>query len=337
MLKQVFITIVLLIIVSGCRRSRYDVDIKDSVNKVSIGRLEEDLFTIPPSEIGSIIPLLRDKYGEFLTLFGYVIHIGDSTSEEWEDNLVLFATDKMNVEVFQEVQERFASIEKIEASLTDAFKYYSYYFKGSVAPKISTFISGFNNSIVVGDSTLAIGLDRYLGKDSKYYPMLGIYTYQARNMIAEKIPSDCMYAWAASSWMLDEDREAGNTLLASMMHEGKLAYFTKCMLPSEQDSLIFGFTGDQLQFCRNNEDQMWEYLIEHDLLFNTDPFTIRKLTGEAPFTTYFTNESPGRAANWLAFRIVEEYMENQRDVSLPELMDNTNYQDILSGARYSPK
>ena len=58
------------------------------------------------------------------------------------------------------------------------------------------------------------------------------------------------------------------------------------------DELIFGFTADQMKFCRNNESQMWQYLIEHDLLFNTEQFTIRKLTGEAPFTSYFTNESP---------------------------------------------
>ena len=72
--------------------------------------------------------------------------------------------------------------------------------------------------------------------------------------------------------------------------------------------LIFGFTTDQMKFCRNNESQMWQYLIENNLLFSTDQFIIRKLTGEAPFTQYFSNESPGRAAVWLGFRIVESYM-----------------------------
>ena len=53
---------------------------------------------------------------------------------------------------------------------------------------------------------------------------------------------------------------------------------------------------------------MWEYLVEHDMLFSTDPMLIKKLTGDAPFTSYFTSESPGRAANWIGFRIVESYM-----------------------------
>ena len=63
---------------------------------------------------------------------------------------------------------------------------------------------------------------------------------------------------------------------------------------------------------------MWQYLIEKDLLFSTDQLTIRKLTGEAPFTSYFTNESPGRAAVWIGFRIVESYMVKNPDISLEE-------------------
>jgi hypothetical protein len=109
------------------------------------------------------------------------------------------------------------------------------------------------------------------------------------------------------------------------------------MLPDSPDELIFGFTSDQMKFCRNNEAQMWQYLIENDLLFKTDQFTIRKLTGEAPFTSFFTNESPGRASVWLGFRIIESYMMKNQGVKLEELMNNTDVQGILEKAKYSPQ
>jgi hypothetical protein len=92
-----------------------------------------------------------------------------------------------------------------------------------------------------------------------------------------------------------------------------------------------------MKFCLNNEDQMWTYLIEHDLLFSSDKFIIRKLTGEAPFTSYFTNESPGKAAIWIGFRIIESYMERNRDISLSEMMKNTDVQNILDNAKYNPR
>ena len=130
--------------------------------------------------------------------------------------------------------------------------------------------------------------------------------------------------------------EAEN-VLAEIIHEGKLKYFEKCMLPGVSDELIFGFTPGQMKFCRNNEGQMWLYLIENDLLFKTDRFLIRKLTGEAPFTSFFTNESPGKAAVWIGFRIVESYMMTNPGVKPETLMNDTAVQQILEKAKYDPK
>ncbi len=183
-------------------------------------------------------------------------------------------------------------------------------------PAVFTCITGFNNSIITGDSVIGIGLDRYLGRDCKYYPRLEIYKYIAARMNHYNIVPDCIYGWGATEWDFDAMKYPADNVMTEMIHEGKLKYFEKCMLPELNDTILFGFTADQMKFCRNNESQMWQYLIENDLLFSTDQFTIRKLTGEAPFTSYFTNESPGRAAVWLGFRIVESYMMKNRDISL---------------------
>jgi uncharacterized protein YjaZ len=109
------------------------------------------------------------------------------------------------------------------------------------------------------------------------------------------------------------------------------------MLPEVEDEIIFGFTTRQMEFCRNNESQMWQYMIENDLVFKTDHFIIRKLIGDAPFTSYFTNESPGRAAVWIGFRIVESYMNRNRGTSLESLMNDINIQQILEKAKYDPQ
>jgi hypothetical protein len=92
-----------------------------------------------------------------------------------------------------------------------------------------------------------------------------------------------------------------------------------------------------MKFCRDNESQMWQYLVEHNLLFNTEQFTIRKLTGEAPFTGYFGKESPGRAAVWLGFRIVESYMIKNPSAKMEDMIKNTDIQGILEKAKYSPQ
>lgn len=108
-------------------------------------------------------------------------------------------------------------------------------------------------------------------------------------------------------------------------------------MPELADTVLFGFTGRQMDFCEESEGMIWEYLLSKDLLFSTDGFMIRKFTGEAPFTSYFTEESPGRAVVWTGFRIIERYMNNNPDVTLEELMSMTDCQAILAGAKYNPK
>ena len=155
-------------------------------------------------------------------------------------------------------------------------------------------------------------------------------------MNSYNILPDCIYAWATSEWDFKEMGYSADNVLTEIIHEGKLLYFVKSMLPEYDEDLIFGFTPEQMKFCKKNESQMWQYLVEHNLLFNTEQLTKRKLTGEAPFTLYFSKESPGRAAVWTGFRIIESYVKNKNS-SLEELMKNTNVQEILEGAKYSPK
>jgi hypothetical protein len=233
--------------------------------------------------------------------------------------------------------KKFPDIKVIEDGLQVAFSHYLYYFPGRSVPGVFTCITGFNNSIITGDSLLGIGLDRYLGADCEYYPRLNIYKYIASRMTPENIVPDCMYGWGASEWDFSALKYSADNVLTEIIHEGKLKYFEKCMLPETSDEIIFGFTPDQMKFCRNNESQMWQYLIENNLLFNSDQLTIRKLTGEAPFTGYFSKESPGRAAVWLGFRIVESFMMKNQGTKIEEMIKNTDIQGILEKAKYSPQ
>jgi len=337
--KNTFLLItVILLTLSACKRDEYRVNISGIELDMKIRRLEQDLFSVNPNEITGKIPELKARYGRFLQLFSYVINIGQVTDSAWSGDLVSFCTDKLNYEVYESVISVFPDISWIENGMKDAFRHYLYYFPVKPVPEVYTCITGFNNSLIaMRDSVLAIGLDRYLGSDSKYYPQLQIYKYQADRMTPDHILSDAMYGWASVEWEFNGVGYSEENVLAEMIHEGKLMYFVKCMLPEEKDELIFGFSEAQMNFCRNNESQMWQYLVENNLLFKTDQLVIRKLTGEAPFTSYFTKESPGRAAVWVGFRIVESFMRNNRNFNLADMMTISDVQSVLEGARYNPR
>lgn len=332
-----FIIILVSSALISCKRDHYKVDVSSVDLVLKIERLEKDLFTMEPGEIESAINPLRDKYKGFLQLFSYVINTGDIRDSSFGEFLTRFCTDKQNNDIYELTVKLYPDLFNIENELQDAFRHYLYYFPQKNVPSVFTCITGFNSSIITGDSILGIGLDRYLGSDCEYYPRLGVYKYISDRMTPENIVPDCMFAWASSEWDFESIGYPADNVLASIIHNGKLKYFEKCMLPEETDEHIFGFTADQLKFCKNNEGQMWQYLIENDLLFVTDQFVIQKLTGEAPFTSYFTNESPGRAAVWLGFRIVESYILKNPEVKIVDLMADNDVQKILEKSKYSPQ
>lgn len=334
-LKLIFLIVNLLVVIA-CRRDPYKVNLTGIECDLQVRDLGRDIFETPPNELAAKADTLRLEYGSALRTYSAVIGLGDPSDEAWTSAFVLFASDMRNLELWDDVKKVWPDNLRLEGELVNAFSHYLYYFPEKTVPEVITCISVFNNSIIIDSSLLMISLDRYLGADSKYYPSLGIYSYQARKMTPDYTVPDCMYAWASTEWDYHEAGYGTRNLLNTMLHEAKLVYFTRRMMPALADTILFGFTEDQLRFCRQGEKNIWEYLVSNDLLFNTDSFVIRKFTGEAPFTSYFTEESPGRAVVWTGFRILERYMNNNPGTSLAELMGMSDCQAILDGAKYNP-
>jgi hypothetical protein len=325
----------LLIILAGCKKDPYKVDISSEDLTIHIKRLEMDLFETDFDSIEASIPGFYNKYGDFFDLYNYkIINIGGADQTTYPEYLKIFLTDYLNYAVYKKTIETYPDLDDLERELTLAFRYYHHYFPGKVIPEIITYISRFNQSVVTAQGIIGIGLDKYLGRGCDYYRQLGLNQYFILNMHREKIPSDCMMAWALSEY---EYNDSVDNLLSNIVYNGQIMFFVKSMLPHQPDSLIMGFTGDEMNFCRNNEGRMWEYLIEHKLLFETNLTTIRKFTGPGPFTKDFTGESPARAAVWLGWRIVEAYSRNNPELGLKDIMEEQDYQKILTLSRYNPR
>ena len=325
--------LVILMLVS-CRKNSFDGQVPADEIHLSIDRFEQDLFSADPSQMDSLVTLLERRYGPFLELFTQrIISIGNSSSPNFQQLFKAFITYYDNYKVFQRVQQVYPNLDRLEGKLTQAFRRFLYYFPDKRVPGIITFVSGFNYSVVSDSNLLAIGLDKYLGADEEFYSRAGIYQYLRMNMHPDKIPSDCMRLWTETEFAYDD---SVNNLLTNMVYGGKIMYIVKIMLPDDPDSLLWGFTGSQMEFCSANEQQIWTYLVEHKRLFQTDRFTIDKFTREGPFTSEFSGESPARAALWIGYKIVEKYMKKNRNLSLEALMKEDDYQKILTLSGYNP-
>jgi hypothetical protein len=319
---------------SGCTPSDRKIDLEGLDPGIEILRLDRDLFKIDIDSIPLQLPELFDKYGEFFDIFNHmIIRIGDPGSPSYQLHLKRFLTDFDIYRVYTEVEKVFPDLSEIEAELDNAFRHFMFYFPEYTVPKVYTYISGFNQSVVTAEGILGIGLDKYLGHDHFFYSELQLPVYQRQKMHPLKIPSDCMMSWAMTEFEFDESE--GN-LLSHLVYQGKLLFFIDAMLPGQHDTLKTGISLSGLEWCKGNEARMWTYLVENKLLFSTDAKAIGRFINEGPYTSEFSREAPAKAAVWLGWQIVRSYMSRHKDVSLAELMLDNDYQGILNMARYRP-
>ncbi|HAN18552.1 MAG: hypothetical protein A2X13_14025 [Bacteroidetes bacterium GWC2_33_15] len=336
MTRKLFIFCLIIIAVpySCTKKNKFDVDISKIDAGIEIKRLDKDLFDIDLGDVKNAIPNLKEKYGEFFELYNLrVINLSNSSNPAYPDYLQAFVTDYTINKIHDKTIEIFPTITNIEDELNNAFTYYKYYFPKRKIPAIYTFIGGFNQSMVVADSILSIGLDKYLGSDCEFYDRLGISEYIQVNMHPSKIPTDALKAWALTEFTYNDSVD---NLVNNMVYHGKIQYFLDAMFPNVNDTLKFGFTGKQLNWCKQHEKEMWNNLIDQKILFSTDYMTINKFINPAPFTAGFPKESPGRAVVWLGHEIVVKYMARNPGITLEQLMMDDRYQKILTESRYEP-
>lgn len=332
-MRNVFVFFIVALAFSSCGREAKP-DISDINLNVDIVRFDSLLFEMNQDSLDENITKLYSEYDDFFDVFSYyVISIGRPSSKDYTTYLQVFLNDPLNREVYEVTKRQFPDLNELNQSFQKSFKYYKYYFPEMEIPQVLSYISRFNNPVFTVGNYIGLGLDMYLGSDSEYYIQMNLPEYQRYNMVPEKIPSDAIYHWANAIFPFNDSIDH---VIGHMIHYGKLMYFTEKLLPGQAEDLLIGYSQDQIKWCKENEERMWTYLIENKLLFSSDPLVIRKLTGVAPFTYYFTNMSPGRAGIWIGWQIVKEYARRNPSLSLSDIMKDNNYEEILRLSRYDP-
>lgn len=324
----------ILLIGTGCRRDLLDVNVSGIDAEVRVERFDRELFHMDQDTINNAIGTFYRTYGDFFDIFNvHVISIGEASARRYPSYLSMFLNDPTNREVFEYTGNVFVSMDEINGMLTDGFRHYLYHYPDSVPPRVVGYVSRFNQGLFTVGNFVGIGLDQYLGSNCSYYEQMGIPQYMALNKVPERIPVDVMYAWATQIYPYNDSLD---NVLTRMIHQGLLVYFVDAMYPGMEERLKMGFTEDQMRWCRNNEKQMWTHLVEEKLLFSSDPLVIRKLIDHAPHTSYYTVESPGRAAVWQGWQIVKAYADRYPRLTLHQVLSRRNYQEILRASRYNP-
>ncbi|MDF0715655.1 gliding motility lipoprotein GldB [Muricauda sp. 334s03] len=255
--------------------------------------------------------------------------------EQFPDSVwIAKLADTIQIELSDEVAKAFGNFEQESEDLESLFKHIKYYFPETETPHVVTLTSdvGYESRVILTDSLLLIGLDNYLGQDHHFYE--GIQRYIATSLDKKFLISDVASAFSKKVINFPRNR----TLLSRMVYFGKELYLKDKLMPSATDAQKIGYSEEQMEWARANEEQMWTYFVERELLYSTDTGLDRKFLDPAPFTKFgleLDNESPPRLGRYMGWQIVRAFME-KTDMGLKQLLQMPA-DEILKQSNYKPK
>lgn len=327
-------TVILLFIfasiILSCKGNKYDINTASIELPLTFINMDSMLFNANQTDYLAIREVQMKQNGDLFSYnLSYCLGIKLYPNATYQKGLSNFYRDKYIQNLEKSIETNFNKSNRQEKEIHYAFKRMKFHFPNQDLPvKIAYVNSLFSASINCGEDYIAIGLDRYLGRDEKVIkqlPTQEFFLWIKEGMDRKYLSRDAVLAWLMSHYI----EETSENYSSEMIRWGKLIFITHACLPELEDEILLRYSKKDLEWARNSEASFWKYLVKEEMLFKTDEESKLNLLHEGPFTIGLPDKSPDRMGVYLGYSIVSQYMNNN-DISLKQLI-NLPYNTILQG------
>jgi len=326
-MRALGLTMLILLLLTSCGGQKCrDGAPQPQPVEIQLVRTEQELFS--GDSLANVLAYFK-KYPE---LANYFWHRNQYPSDSILAGRTYALIHQPGVDtVYQESVAAFADTKQMEAELTEAIGRLKTLYPEAKVPKIMTAVTVFYNDLLVSDSLIIIGIDHFIGPTAKYAPQ-DIPAYILSRYDKEHLPAIIMQF--LSGYYVKAGNK--NTLLSDMIDFGKTYYMNSRLLPCTPDSILMGYTPQNMIDIKENQEIIWANFVENQLLYTTDHVIKRKFLSERPNVFEISQNCPGRIGAWVGWQIVESYMA-KNDVTIVQLMENTDHHTIFELSGYKPK
>ncbi|MBN2668550.1 MAG: hypothetical protein JXR60_04905 [Bacteroidales bacterium] len=329
---KVYFFVLMISLFTACQNNHRAIDIAENIQLESV-RFDRALMHADTSNIDFFVDSVSNLYPRFFNTYtNAVLGIGGPQQKMFFDYLKAFIANDISRSVYLEIQNKFPETEQVSQDISEAFSHYHYYFPKHEVPQLFYFQSGFNQRVFIDSGVVAVALDMSLGEDNAFYQQLAMPNYMRQKMVTETIALDVMRGLLWSDFEFKENEY----LAANMVYEGMIQYALNYLFPNLPENACFPYSEEQWNWLLKNEKLIWSSVLDQEMLYQTDRMKIKNMMSDAPFTQQFGNQSPAKIGVWLGWRIVSEYMEEHPELSLNDLMHQTDYIAILNESGYRP-
>ncbi len=219
-------------------------------------------------------------------------------------------SDTIQIMLQKEVNKIFPNLNKLEKESENIYKHLIYSFPSIKVPKFLTLINNvdYQSKIIFTDSVILISLDTFLGSKNKIYN--GIPNYIKSDMDKSRFGSILIDKIGGSIVKPPENR----FFLDRIIYKGKILLLKDLVIPSSSDEIKIGYSKEQINWAKNNEEYIWKYFIGNGLLYKTDDDLIDRFITPAPFSKFYLeidNESPGKIGQWIGWQILRSFRKKK--------------------------
>lgn len=327
------VVLVLLVLFVSCSKTtgyekKLNVDCRNlEPQKVDVFEYNKALFAIDTADFEAGIRAIQPQFQALL---------GDTLEPYEMVFLKEFVTDTFIMRINELVEESFPNSDAISDKVKGVYQHFKYYYPEVTMPPTFTYVSGINfdnGPVMISPEAVMISLDFYLSNKDLVYDKVGMPRYVSRRCQPASLTKDLAEAMYYSYVFMDVKAK---NVLKEMIDRGKKYYFIEAMDPTVNDSVLLGYSSQQMEWAQDNEGQIWATIVGNNMLYANGFEQYRVLFNDGPFTAAFSENAPARLGDFVGLQIVRAFMSNN-DESLQSLLQMTDYQDILQRSQYKPR
>jgi gliding motility-associated lipoprotein GldB len=319
-MKKFLVLALVCFALESCKKNNKIQDEAEEMKvSIEIERYDKAFFESKPADL----PKLKQQFPYF-----FPETVSDAA-------LLEKMTNPLWRQLYAEVEKRYDNFDLEKEGLEDLFKYIKYYYPKTQIPKVVTVIQDMDPEYKTiyspEKNMLIISLELYLGKEHKFYeyPEYLKKTFEPSQMMPDVVDAFSFYKIKPPT-----DRE----FLSQMIYAGKKLYMKDVLLPKTSDAEKICYSLEEIKWCEENDENIWRFIIEEKLLYDTNPMLVTKLIAPGPFSKFgldSDNQTPARVATWIGWQIVRDFMDNNSDVSMQQMM-LMDAKEIFQRSKYKP-
>lgn len=233
MLKKIYYIFVLFcVLCSSCEFRLKSNDDDDSPANMKVERYDrlESRYVIT-GDFSALQQMNTEYPIETRTLVEKMLRIGDVSDHDISERFLRFYQDSTLQTLVNDVELEYANMDDINKGLRNAFSKLREWVPKLPLPRVYTQIGALDQSIIVGDQTIGVSLDKYMGAKYPIYKRFNYSSEQLETMNRSYIVPDCVSFYLLSLYPLKNYDTRSQ--LEKDLHMGKVMWVTNKVMGSD--------------------------------------------------------------------------------------------------------